>query len=130
MFNFSVHTKETIMKKVILLAAVAACLAFSQSKAQTVGGVRLSEIQSEYIDISELRSTFGGKVFILLEYGQKIDSSDDVVIRDDNEKRLEYKSALDFISKMRGYGYDLFQVYVAGTNKEVNDRHYILKRKS
>ncbi|WP_316802740.1 hypothetical protein [Pedobacter nototheniae] len=118
------------MKKVILLAAVAACLAFSQTKAQTVGGIGLNEIRSEYIDVSELRSTFGGKTFILLEHGQKINSSDDAVIKDDNEKRLEYKSALEFISKMSSYGYDLFQVYAVGTNKDVNERHYILKKKS
>nr|WP_199159001.1 hypothetical protein [Pedobacter sp. ASV2] len=118
------------MKKVILLAAIAACLAFSKSKAQTVGGVRLSDIQSEYIDVSEVRGAFGGKVFILLEHGQKIDSSDDALIRDDKEKKLEYKSALDFISIMKKYGYDLFQVYAIGSDKDINDRHYILKKKS
>ncbi|MES2448039.1 MAG: hypothetical protein V4546_12710 [Bacteroidota bacterium] len=118
------------MKKLIVLSAIAACLAFSEVKAQTVNGVRLSEIRAEYIEISEFRRYLGEKTFIYLEYGQKIEfARANAVIKDDDGKDLEFNSLIDCVNKLRNYGYELFETYVLKYNEGNPVKYYILKKK-
>lgn len=117
------------MKKSIILAALVACFAWSNVKAQKVKGVKLSDIRSEYIEITAITRTFSEKLWISLEYGQKVESlNEDTYIRDDNNKELEFNSALDAVNKMKSYGYELFQVYVESYESR-NQKYYVLKRK-
>ncbi len=124
------HKKPKRMKKLIVLSAIAACLAFSEVKAQTVNGVRLSEIRAEYIEISEFRRYLGEKTFIYLEYGQKIEfARANAVIKDDDGKDLEFNSLIDCVNKLRNYGYELFETYVLKYNEGNPVKYYILKKK-
>jgi hypothetical protein len=117
------------MKKLILAAALVACFGLSRAKAQNVNGVRLTDIHVDYIQIRSEASFFGDKQWIVLEYGQKNVEYNELYIRDDNGKKLEFNSGLDCLNKMKGYGYDLFSVYTELTSKGTNRPVYVLKRK-
>jgi hypothetical protein len=116
------------MKNQLLMATcIAACFAVSTVKAQKVNGVRLTDIKSKYIEISEVRSTFSRKIWIRLEYGQKIiDKNNDSYIKDDNGRELEFNSALDCVNKLQSYGYELFQAYTTKPDEDI--KFYILKK--
>ena len=117
------------MKKLLIPVAIATCFALSSAQAQTVNGVRLSEIRSDYVQVRGDRRPFTTKFLILLEYGQNIYKDDNSYVKDDNGKKMEFESTLDFVNKMKGYNYELFQVFTEQTGKESNIPVYILKRK-
>ncbi|WP_379085924.1 hypothetical protein [Pedobacter sp. UC225_65] len=60
------------MKKSIILAALVACLAWSNAKAQKVKDVPLSDIRSEYIEISEVRRAFSERSGSALNMGRRL----------------------------------------------------------
>lgn len=118
------------MKRLIIFSAIAACLAFSEVKAQTVNGVRLSEIRSEYIEVSEFKRYLSDKIFIKLEYGQKIlDFRANALIKDDDGKDLEFNSLIDCVNKLKSYGYELFEAYTQKFEESNAIKIYILKKK-
>lgn len=118
------------MKKLIVFSVIAVCLAFAQAKAQTVNGVRLSELRSTYIEISEFKRYLSDKIFIHLEYGQKIeDARTNAVIKDDDGKDLEFNSLIDCVNKLKNYGYELFEAYTLKYDERNAVKYYILKRK-
>lgn len=130
MRNLLYTQKPKRMKKLIVFSAIAACLAFSKVKAQTVNGVRLSEIRAEYIEISEFKRYLSDKIFIHLEYGQKIDDARaNAVIKDDDGKDLEFNSLIDCINKLKSYGYELFEAYALKHEERSAVKYYILKKK-
>ncbi|MCZ4223730.1 hypothetical protein [Pedobacter rhodius] len=117
------------MKKLFVLATAVACFAFSGAKAQNVNKVKLTDINSPYIEISEDTQPFSNKIGIRLEYGQKVDYSDDNLIRDDNGKRIGFNSLLDCANKMKNYGYEIFQAREVQNGKDSSYTKYLLKRK-
>ena len=124
MRNLLYTQKPKRMKKLIVFSAIAVCLAFAEAKAQTVNGVRLSEIRADYIEVSEFKRPLIDKIFIYLEYGQKIDDArKNAVIKDDDGKDLEFNSLIDCVNRLKSYGYELFEVYTNGV------KYYVLKRK-
>ena len=117
------------MKKLWITATAVACFALSAARAQTVNGIRLTELKAGYIELSAVSSTFEDKLWIKLEYGQKVSELNDVCIKDDNGKRLEFNSAIDGVNKLKNYGYELFSVYTDQINQTSNRPVYVLKRK-
>ncbi|WP_231425807.1 MULTISPECIES: hypothetical protein [Pedobacter] len=117
------------MKKLLIAAALAACFATSISKAQTVNGIRLSEIKADYIQFKGIRRTFSDKYLISLEYGQNITNFENSYVKDDNGKKMEFDSTFDFLNKVKGYGYELFQIFPETTGTDSNRPMYVLKRK-
>ncbi|MBC6111057.1 hypothetical protein ACFOG5_18435 [Pedobacter fastidiosus] len=117
------------MKKSILLATVVTCLAFSNIKAQTVSGTKLSDIRSDYIEIRAVTSTFNDNIWIALHFGQKAEYLDDAYIKGPDGKKLAFNSAIDCVNKMKNYGYELFQAYSEQNGKDSGRSVYILKRK-
>lgn len=117
------------MKKLLIFSAIAGCLSFYEAKAQTVNGLRLSDLKSPYIEIKEFRPLLNDKVFISLEYGQKItDERTNALIKDDNGKNLEFNSIVDCLNKLRGYGYELFHAYSRSKEATNADKIYVLKK--
>ena len=116
--------------QLILRLAIVSCLAFTSVKAQIVDGVKLSDLKEPYLEVSEYRRLLGNKTFIALDYGQKKDENgfQEVVVRDEKGKYLEYNSVIDFVNKMKPYGYELFQAY--SVSSENSWPRYILKKKS
>lgn len=118
------------MKKSIILAAFVACFALVNAKAQTVNGVKLADIKEEYIEFGTFRQALGEKIFIWLEYGQKtVNNRQNVIVKDENGKNLECNSGIEFVNKMRDYGYELFQAYAVNSGENSSSSKYILKRK-
>lgn len=119
------------MKRLILLLAIAGCFVTAKVKAQKVNDVKLSDLKEEYLEVGEYRKFLGEKVFISLDYGQKKDVNNfrETVVRNEKGDYLEYTSVIDFVNKMKPYGYELFQVYVLSTSDNAIPK-YILKRKS
>jgi len=107
-----------------LLISVAIVAAFSGSlRAQMVNKIPLSGLRADYI---EIRAEYSGyrETAIELEYGQSNKKYNDTYVRDETGKKMEFNSALDFVNKMKNYGYELLQVYIDGTKK-----NYVMKRK-
>jgi len=117
------------MKKLLISAAAVACFALSAARAQTVNGTRLTDLKADYIEVSAVKSTFADKLWIKLEYGQKVSELNDACIKDDDGKRLEFNSAIDGVNKLKNYGYELFSVYTAQVSTDSNRPVYVLKRK-
>ena len=114
------------MKKVMILATLMAGFALSSVKAQTVNGVKLSEITAPYIQVRQIERLLSEKFYVSIEYGQLANDLNNTCIKDDNGKKMEFTSALDFVNKSKSYGYELFQVFTEGEN---NSAVYLLKRK-
>lgn len=117
------------MKKLLFLTTAVACFTLSNVKAQNVNKVKLTDINSIYIEISEDTQVFSDKIGIRLEYGQKVDYNGDSLIRDDNGKRIEFNSLLDCANKMKNYGYEIFQAREVQNGKDSSYTKYLLKRK-
>ncbi|WP_231460425.1 MULTISPECIES: hypothetical protein [unclassified Pedobacter] len=116
------------MKKITALATAVACFALFSAKAQTINGVRLSDIHADYVEIKGSGKLFSDKILISLEYGQIVTEFNDVVVKDDAGKRMEFNSTIDFINKFKNYGYELFQVY-SEHGKDSSNAVYVMKRK-
>ncbi len=110
------------------MATVVACFAFSKSQAQQVNGIRLTEINTPYIEIYEDVIWFSDKVGIRLNYGQLMESRENSLIKDDNGKKLEFNSLLDCVNKMKSYGYELFQAREIQSGKDNSYTKYTLKK--
>ncbi|WP_316826635.1 hypothetical protein [Pedobacter miscanthi] len=117
------------MKKLILAVAIATCFGLSNAKAQNVNGMKLTDIHVDYIQVRAEKSLLANKQWIVLEYGQKKGDYSELYIRDDNDKKLEFNSAIDCVNKMKSYGYELFSVYTEQIDKDTNRPVYVLKRK-
>jgi len=117
------------MKKLLILAALVASFALDDVKAQTVNGVRLTDINVNYIEVEEIKRAFSQKVFVSVEYGQIADDLNNTCIKDDLGKKMEFDSALEFVNKAKSYGYELFQVFSARKWKSDSNTVYVLKRK-
>jgi len=117
------------MKKLLLTAVLAGCLAMGNAHAQTVNGERLTNIKSDYIQVKAIKRTFSDKVWISLEYGQNIPYLEDSYIKDDDGKKMEFDSALSFVNKAKAYGYELFQVFSQQNGSDSSLAVYVLKRK-
>jgi len=117
------------MKKVLILVTLVAGFASADVKAQTVNGVRLTDINANYIQVREIKRTFAQKVFVSVEYGQIADDLNNTCIKDDLGKKMEFDSALEFVNKAKSYGYELFQVFSERQLKSDSKAVYVLKRK-
>jgi len=117
------------MKKLLILVAAVACLGLFRARAQHVNGMKLADIHVDYIQIRAVKIFLADKQWIALEYGQKVGDNSEMYIRDDNDKRIEFNSAIDGVNKMKNYGYELFSVYTEQIDQSSNRPVYVMKRK-
>ena len=118
------------MKRTFLLATTFACFAFGKASAQTINGVKLAELKEPYLEFNVFKQTMSSKLFVWLEYGQKVNNDRQAaIVKDDNGKNLEVSSAIDFMKRMKEYGYELFQAYAVGDGSDNTSKFYVLKRK-
>lgn len=118
------------MKRTILLAAMLACFAYGKVSAQTINGVKLSELKEPVLELRAFKQDFGSKVLVQLEYGQRvINERQASLVKDENGKNMEFNSALDFVNRMKVYGYELFTAYAVAYRDNTVDKFYVLKRK-
>lgn len=113
----------------MMSATIVACFALKCAKAQTVNGIRLSEIRSDYIQVKGINRAFSDKVLVSLEYGQNAPNLDNTYIKDDDGKKMEFNSIIEFVNKSKAYGYNLFNVFSEQNGKDSSIAVYVLKRK-
>jgi hypothetical protein len=118
------------MKRTILLAAMFACFAIGKASAQTVNGVKISDLKVPYLEFFAYKQSFSSKMLVWLEYGQKVvNDRHAAIVKDDNGKNMEFNSAIDFLNKMKEYGYELFDAYAVYSPDDNVNKYYVLKRK-
>lgn len=118
------------MKRTFLLAAMLACFAYAKVSAQTINGIKLSDLKEEYLEVSAFERTFSTKQFIFLEYGQNVrDNFDAGIVRDDKGKPLPFNSLLDFVNQMKKYDYEVSEVFAVRDGDGRVKKFFILKRK-
>ena len=104
---------------------------------QTVNGVPLKEIQSEYVQIIGSGKFLSEKVNIELDFGQKTSAwtKKDTQLLDSLGQKIELNSMIDALNFMASNGYELTQAYafaVAGSSPlsaGQNVYHFLLRRK-
>lgn len=118
------------MKRMILLAASLALFAHGNVSGQTINGVKLSELKEPYLELRAFKQEFGNKVLVQLEYGQKVVNDRQAsLVKGEDGKNMEFNSALDFVNKMKNYGYELFNSYAVTYRDDNIHKFYVLKRK-
>lgn len=93
------------MRKFILFV----CLSFfvaSSGISQTVNGIPLNELNTEYIRVSAREITLSRKINIDLDYGQPYRIKNTRVI-DKNGKDMEFNSMIQVLNFMNDIGYEL-----------------------
>ena len=94
-----------------------ASLLITLGYAQTVNYVPLSEIQTDYIELlGTQKGLFSTKITIQLDYGQT-QKYDDVIVRDENGKKVVFQSMMHVLNYMNGHGYEYLDSYAVTISK-------------
>lgn len=97
------------MKKTLLIIILAMISSFT--KAQTVNGVAIKDLNVEYVEIQgTAKNLMGTKVLISMDFGQKFDWKDDL-IRDENGQKMIFNSMIDALNFMSKNGYTFVDAY-------------------
>ncbi|WP_461789293.1 hypothetical protein [Pedobacter sp.] len=117
------------MKTILFTIAIIAFFACPRVSAQTINGVKLSELKEPFLELRAFKQEFGSKVLVQLEYGQKVVNDRQAsLVKDENGKNMEFNSALDFINKMTEFGYELLTAYAVTYRDDTILKFYVLKR--
>ncbi len=119
------------MKKLSILAIVLFSLV--SSRAQTINGVKISELKSEYIEIIAQSKMMSKKVSIKVDFGQEIDiwkENKTMQLRDKNGQAIVFNSIVGALNFFAQYNYEFIDAYTqTDKNTEITKRHYLLRRK-
>ncbi|SFB07239.1 hypothetical protein [Algoriphagus aquimarinus] len=117
------------MKKIIVLAIV--FLAMNQiSHAQTQKGVKVSDIDKDYIELLGVSKLLSTKVKVLIDYGQPDDfwSSKDTQLIDDDGTPIIFESIMGAINYFSSHGYEFVNAYAITLGNQ-NVYHYMMRKK-
>lgn len=105
------------------------CFVFNL-QAQTVNGVPLKDIKSEYVQIKGTSKLLSSKINIELDFGQhnKYFKVKDTQLMDENDKLITLNSMVDALNFMTKYGYEFVQAYAFSVGNQ-NVYHYLLRKK-
>ena len=98
---------------------------------QSVNGVILDDIKSDYIRIVAHQASFGTKVNISIDFGQyKLPiKARDTQVKDKEGKFMKFNSSIDALNFMADYGYELQHVYTLVVD-DCPSVYYLLQRKN
>ncbi len=97
--------------------------------AQTVNGVPMDSINTDYVEIVGTEKFLSTKMNIQIDFGQqqKFFTQKDTRLMDENGKNLDLNSMIDALNFMYKHGYAFVTAYTV--NKEnVITYHYLLKK--
>ncbi len=119
------------MKKIILILTLSFFVL--TLKAQTINGVKLSDIKSHYIEILCKGKIFSTKVTVDVDYGQptKRDAFGERMkmnFKDENGKPITFNSSIDALNFFEKNGYKFVTAYTI-THGNQNIYHYLMERK-
>lgn len=118
------------MKKTIFILLVISLSGLHDAYTQTVNGVLIKDIDVQYIQIVGTSQLLSNKVSIEIDFGQlnKIFSSKDTQVKDENGKLVKFNSMIDALNFLSKNGYKFLNAY-AITDGNQNVYHYILEKK-
>lgn len=97
---------------------------------QTVNDIPIKDIDVEYIQIVGTGKLLSNKVTIEIDFGQenKVFSSKDTQVKDENGKLVVFNSMIDALNFMSKHGYDFLSAY-ALTISNTNVYHFLLRKR-
>ena len=107
-------------------------LMLSISYTQTIDGVAISNIDSDYIMLLGYKALMSNKVSISVDYGQdaaaKIFGAGKMVIRDQNNKVVKFNSMMGAVNFFSNHGFDFVNAYAISTGNQ-NVYHFIMNKR-
>lgn len=100
------------------------------TNAQTVNGVPLKDLDTEYIQIIGETKMLSDKINLVVDYGQERKRlySKPMMLMDADNREMEFNSMIDALNFMARNGYELVESF--GVNKEYPySQHLMRKRK-
>jgi len=113
------------MKQIISIALLVAGLNLS---AQSLGGVKFSEIENTYLEVS-IRTTLTLKMAVTIDAGQRYElfKVKKNFLTDEEGKKVAFKSAVDILEFFHKAGFELVSENFT-SNGTVTTRNFLLKR--
>lgn len=116
------------MKTRLLTSAVTLFLAAS-AHAQTVNGVPLKDLDTEYVHIIGETKMLSDKINLVVDYGQERKRlySKPMMLMDADNREMEFNSMIDALNFMARNGYELVESF--GVNKEYPYPQHLMHKK-
>ena len=95
---------------------------------QTVGDIPIKDIETTYIQIVGATKQFSTKLLVLIDYGQKAQTDNDKMIKDENGKDVVFNSMIDALNFFYDSGYEFVDSYVVTSGTQIG-YNYLLKKK-
>ena len=98
---------------------------------QTVNGVPIADINTEYVQIVGTAKLLSQKVSIEIDFGQenKLFNARDTQFRNKDGKLVIFNSMIDALNFMSENGYDFVDAYTITISSQ-NVYHYLLKKRT
>ena len=107
-------------------------LIFSFAYTQTIDGVSIADIDSDYIMLLGYKGLMSNKVSISVDYGQdaaaKIFGAGKMIIKDQKNKVVKFNSMMGAVNFFSAYGFEFVNAYAISTGNQ-NVYHFIMKRR-
>ena len=118
------------MKKRITLCFYLLLFGFSNSLSQTVNGIPIHEIDSEYIEIQGFATFNSNKITIQIDFGQGINpwKRKESQIKDENDKLVMFHSMIDAMNFLDKLGYEFIDSYIIH-DEDSHSFYYLMKKK-
>lgn len=116
--------------KLILLVIIFCIFTVNFTYSQTINGVSIKEIETEYIQIIGIQRFMSKKITIELDFGQrdKNFTSKEFTIRDKSGNKVKFNSIIDALNFMSENGFEFVDSYALTDGKE-NVFSYLMKKK-
>jgi hypothetical protein len=117
--------KTNLVFALFVFVSMAAC-------GQTVNGIPIKDLKTEYVDITGVKSKlFGRKVNVFIDFGQevKVFGHNQVVIKDAKGEDMEFNSMIDALNFMSQNGCTFVQAYAIAVDKDYV-YHYLMKKEN
>lgn len=117
--------------KSILFPLIFILAAYLPTRAQNVNGVSIRNLESEHALIAVTPILLSPKVTIDIDFGQQDKAMviKDTEVRDENDRPVEFNSAVDALNFMSTLGYEFVQAYTMTNSSNQSTVYYLLKRK-
>jgi len=118
------------MTKTKFITTLALLFVASVGFAQTIDDIPLKDLKADYIKIIGFNRIQYTKLVIDFDYGQKdrVIDTKRVVVRDENEKPIQFQSMIDALNFMTRNGYDFVQAYALQIGEQAV-MHYLLRKR-
>lgn len=119
------------MKKTFkLLISLFFIFVFNKSISQTVNGINISNLPTEYMQFTLRSSFFSTKYSVILDYGQENEfSNKNKKILDNIGKEIEFNSIIDILNFMNKNTFEFLSKNTIVIENKTYDEYYLKKKK-